>query len=912
MSNKIAKEDVTDEDFVDAVELISDGYSIYRTVTLTSTTTATRNVVINPADSLDILTDVDDALQIDDLVDISGNVAAGRYTVELIIDSTTFRVVESILDSAGGAADFVHPAGATKIGVDGYELAHSSSSVLQDVLEDLDDAIVDVIDDLDDVDTSGRSHGSVLYFDGTNWVQLAPGADGYVLQTHDVGVNPEWVDPAASSGLTFIDTGNTLWVDAVNGNDSTAVSGRQDLQWLTIGAALVAASAGDTVLVRPGTYAESPGTVPAGVSLLSSGGPLVTLITGAAATGIRITVAAEASIEGFGVTCPTDALPAIACIHASGVASINYITFTGAGASGIGLLLSAAGKVICTEIRYSGTGALDAIIEATAGIFAMDAMHVPGGDAIAAGIRLSGSSRGQIINPNMGNPLLVTGIHIDGPSTLIVISANLFNMTNAIRISDNAADVRITGGLLEASSFNLLVDPGLTGAGGVTRISVHMDPLFSIPASWIDSDHAWTFFTKADDSSDASSQLWGAPQVIGHPEKGNGWSAGEGTAYSTLNQVRTTDGTASPSSDGASFVDVTAAAVSKSGSTFGFQALTAGHSIAWTTDRTDSSSTSLKHWGIELIQTTAAVLSGGNFVFEIKEAVGTWTEVKVQSVSAEEQYRYASSVFLRASSEEILRFGIDSDTTWAVTTVDGVSGYWARVRIASTITTGPVFQRLRLNPSVLDVNARGQLAARGLSMWRKTLIIGGNVFGESGGVISGNYSVGSGGTPTGWTHNAKNSKLDNSGNAIYTQLVLPQGICTAFPIKITIVSSTQGSQPVTLAPVGIVSLLPVQIQGVYVADPAGGLVPIPRTLANTETLTAKAGQSSGPTALTDLGTVDNRGASTDFGDFDINGYYEGDLLFIRFELDNDGTPNQDITVWMIILDGVAFADGGVL
>ena len=108
------------------------------------------------------------------------------------------------------------------------------------------------------------------------------------------------------------------------------------------------------------------------------------------------------------------------------------------------------------------------------------------------------------------------------------------------------------------------------------------------------------------------------------------------------------------------------------------------------------------------------------------------------------------------------------------------------------------------------------------------------------------------------------------------------------------------------------SLLPVQIQGVYVADPAGGLVPIPRTLANTETLTAKAGQSSGPTALTDLGTVDNRGASTDFGDFDINGYYEGDLLFIRFELDNDGTPNQDITVWMIILDGVAFADGGVL
>jgi len=43
-----------------------------------------------------------------------------------------------------------------------------------------------------DLTISGESQGSVLYFNGTNWVQLAQSTDGYVLTTHSTGQNPTY------------------------------------------------------------------------------------------------------------------------------------------------------------------------------------------------------------------------------------------------------------------------------------------------------------------------------------------------------------------------------------------------------------------------------------------------------------------------------------------------------------------------------------------------------------------------------------------------------------------------------------------------------------------------------------------------------------------------------------------------
>ena len=63
-------------------------------------------------------------------------------------------------------------------------------------------------------------------------------------------------------------TGNTLWVDEVNGDDSTAVSGDPLHQYATITAAIADAVSGDVIEVRPGSYDESSLVIPDDVSLV--------------------------------------------------------------------------------------------------------------------------------------------------------------------------------------------------------------------------------------------------------------------------------------------------------------------------------------------------------------------------------------------------------------------------------------------------------------------------------------------------------------------------------------------------------------------------------------------------------------------------------------------------------------------
>jgi len=802
-----------------------------------------------------------------------------------------------------------------------------------------------------DITASANVSGAFFYGDGSNLTNLpggSPGGANTQIQFNDdaafagdadftwsTGSNTLTVTGDISgsgniSGSFFygdasnltnlpIPTTNTLYVDK-SGNDATGAPDSIELPYLTIAAALGAASAGDVVLVRAGTYTESGLTVPADISLFSIGGFNATIIGDATAGSAIITLSDGSIIQGFGLIVPTSSgIPALT--HTAGTATVYDLNFIGDGATGAGdgIYKTGTGKIVGANIRCS-LGGMTSILRVDSGVLALDDVHVPNSAGSIANVVLTeGTGRFQGQGINIGKPTVTDCIHVDGTSTCIIYSPNWFNVPIGGHIASDGVTVTIVGGRIDCTVASLLVDGGLVGTGTTVTVSgTTIQPLFSFPAAAIGTmELNVTILQEETSTRNSESRVLGTSFVTGFPEVGSGATIGEGSSYSDGIKVITTDGTETMVGSvvtGGSQTDVTSNAKSRSSSSLTFQGTGVGNAIYLSSSRTDPSAVELKHWGVLINQLIAGV--GGSYVVEIWDGA-SWLEVGTQATAQVETYRYSNELFLRASSNEFIQYGIDSDTTWALVTADTVGtaigpSYWVRWRITGIVTTLPTFELVWLSPSFANLNDIGRRRAMGLALWRKTLIQGGNVYGETGGVQAANIAVGSGGLPTGWTQNAPNSRLNSTADAIYTQLVLPDGLCTAFPLNITVVYSVTGGQPVTLAPTGIVSVLPVEVEGVSVADPAGGLVPVARTLANTETLTAKAGTAIGPTALTDLATTNNRAIATDFGPFDINGYYEGDLIFIRFELENDGTPNQDVTVWTIILNGVAFSDGGTL
>lgn len=147
-------------------------------------------------------------------------------------------------------------------------------------------------------------------------------------------------------GITQIDTGNTLWVDAVFGNDGTALPDRQDKPYLTISAAIAAAGAGDIVMLRPGTYAEtvimasdvSVRGVSREVCTLEPPDGAATVVEMAANCSLEeVTLSANASVSRFALSFPgTTSASSYARnvrITGGGGGNVTGVIIVGSGAS---------------------------------------------------------------------------------------------------------------------------------------------------------------------------------------------------------------------------------------------------------------------------------------------------------------------------------------------------------------------------------------------------------------------------------------------------------------------------------------------------------------------------------------------------------------------------------------------------
>jgi len=721
------------------------------------------------------------------------------------------------------------------------------------------------------------------------------------------------------SNLTGIEVpllvGNSLFVDGINGNDGTGTRGDKSQPYLTISSAIAASIAGDAIYVTPGDYPETSLAIPAGRALFSQGGYAQTSIGITSSATDIITTVDDTWIEGFTVHVPTGSSNAgIRYTGGTGGTMQAYsMAFSGDGASGQGdgFVKTGTGKVIGSEIRLV-KGGLSSIIRVDQGVMAFESIHVPSASGDITNIALAeGTGRAQLINFNAGNSNVVNAMTVSGSATAICLSVNWVDIQNGLNIQQDGVNVEINGGKIQHSAYAVTMNNSetFTSASIISLTNINSHPDFNFPPSALNAQFEVKFTTTADLDHYAAESLFGTNLEIGFPEKGSAIAVGKGSSYAFGIKVYTSDGTDTTTTTG-SLIDVTTSASSIVGSPFTFQGGSPDHCIYFGSTRKDVDSNPLKYCGIN-VDTSVGSLTGA-YVYEIWNG-SAWSDIDYQCTSVDTGYRYANNPFMRTDSEEFIRFGLDDDTAWAISTIGGDAAYWTRCRIVTSASL-PQFEKWWVTPTHLSISEAGVRQSHGGAIWQVELGASGNVFGESGGVVGANILVGSGGLPTEWTQRMPNSNLNGSGDAIYTQFTLPPGINTSLPLKFKIIYSLDSAAAAVTFPTGILSVIPIQVTGVNVADPLGGKIPTPRTFANTETLTAKAAPLALSKLLQPTGAIvgddlSNRIISTIFSPLSIEEYYEDDIVAIRFELDNHGSPNYNVSVWAIMIEGHKFTEG---
>ena len=148
-------------------------------------------------------------------------------------------------------------------------------------------------------------------------------------------------------GISKIETGNTLWVDPIFGDNAAALPDRQDKPYLTISAAIAAASSGDIVMLRPGDYAETI-TMGTDISVKGVSREVCTIIPASGTTTV-VEMAANCSLEEVTITANVGA--------ASNRIAISFVGTSSATSYARNVRVTGGGGGNVTGVSVTGSGA---------------------------------------------------------------------------------------------------------------------------------------------------------------------------------------------------------------------------------------------------------------------------------------------------------------------------------------------------------------------------------------------------------------------------------------------------------------------------------------------------------------------------------------------------------------------------
>lgn len=281
--------------------------------------------------------------------------------------------------------------------------------------------------------------------------------------------------PTGNTGPAPSPLGNTLRVDAVYGNDTTAAADKYNKPFSTLTAALGLVSTGENIIVNAGTYNESI-TVPANVSVTGAGAQAVILQ--------RLDVTSNVTLLTMGSNCRVENLTAN--LSSSSNVNLTGVYFPGGTPTTAKLRNSiwtitstATGSPTIVGVLADGATASPTTAFVTANAIQRSSINViSSSTGISRGIYITGANRfpvRDIVINARG-----TGTNIIGVETT---NANSFADIKTTTIFGTTHDINRTAGNIQlgftdlvqnnanGNSFSTVTEPAQIGYGILGNLS---------------------------------------------------------------------------------------------------------------------------------------------------------------------------------------------------------------------------------------------------------------------------------------------------------------------------------------------------------------------------------------------------------------------------------------------------------
>jgi hypothetical protein len=173
------------------------------------------------------------------------------------------------------------------------------------------------------------AQGDVLYFNGTSWVDLAPGTSGYFLETLGASANPTWA-PASGGGsvsLTNSDGSMTLSPSTITGTGTISINTANSNSWsaaqgITVNGAAGPSSAGAALSLTGAVFTGGSGSSTIPYAYINDSG----------ATGGPSTWSTSGTY--FGVNAKSGFTGNFIDFHGNGGASVFRVSTSGPNSTG--------------------------------------------------------------------------------------------------------------------------------------------------------------------------------------------------------------------------------------------------------------------------------------------------------------------------------------------------------------------------------------------------------------------------------------------------------------------------------------------------------------------------------------------------------------------------------------------------